>query len=311
MRVHIDTDFAGDTDDACAVAMTLGWPEVEVVGITTTADPDGQRAGYLCRFLELAGRLDVPVAAGAGRSLTTRRPMGGLPDHERYWATAVAARPSPPGVAIDLLAHSIELGAVIVAIGPYTNLALLQQARPGRLDGVPVVAMGGWVEAPAEGLPAWGPEMDWNVQCDTSAAVTVAEAADLTLVTLPVTLHAHLTAAELPRLAASGPLGDLLARQAKAHGEDHNMAELGREHAALPDDLVNFHYDPVACAVAVGWPGAVVEERHLLPVLDAGVLRFEADKAGRATRVVVRLDGEAFANVWITAVEAAQHPPTR
>jgi hypothetical protein len=33
------------------------------------------------------------------------------------------------------------------------------------------------------------------------------------------------------------------------------MAELGREHAALPDDLVNFHYDPVACAVALRWPG--------------------------------------------------------
>ena len=87
------------------------------------------------------------------------------------------------------------------------------------------------------------------------------------------------------------------------------MAELGREHAALPDDLVNFHYDPVACAVAIGWPGAVVEQRHLLPVFDGGVLRFEPDKAGRPTRVVVRLDGEAFANVWITAVEAAQHQP--
>ena len=77
-----------------------------------------------------------------------------------------------------------------------------------------------------------GPEIDWNVQCDTSAALAVAEAADLTLVTLPVTLHAHLTAAELPRLAASGSLGDLFARQAKAHGEDHNMAPLlnSRQH---------------------------------------------------------------------------------
>lgn len=43
--VHVDTDFAGDTDDACAVAMLLGWPGVEVTGITTTADPDGRRAG--------------------------------------------------------------------------------------------------------------------------------------------------------------------------------------------------------------------------------------------------------------------------
>jgi hypothetical protein len=106
--------------------------------------------------------------------------------------------------------------------------------------------MGGWLEAPAEGLPPWGPEMDWNVQCDTCAALTVAEAADLTLVTLPVTLHAHLTAAELPRLAASGPLGDLLAPPGEGHGEDHNMAELGREHAALPDD----QWQPVANGTA-------------------------------------------------------------
>ena len=52
-----------------------------------------------------------------------------------------------------------------------------------------------------------------------------------------------------------------------------------------------------------------MEERHLLLVLDGGVLRFEADKTGRPTRVVVRLNGEAFANAWITAVEAAQHRP--
>jgi hypothetical protein len=52
-----------------------------------------------------------------------------------------------------------------------------------------------------------------------------------------------------------------------------------------------------------------VEERHVLPVFDGGVLRFEPDKAGRPTRVVVRLDGEAFAKVWIIAVEAAQRQP--
>lgn len=41
MRVHLDTDFGGDTDDACALAMLLGWPGVEVTGITTVADRGG------------------------------------------------------------------------------------------------------------------------------------------------------------------------------------------------------------------------------------------------------------------------------
>ncbi len=223
MLLHLDTDFAGDTDDACALAMVLGWPDTEVVGITTTADPEGLRAGYLAHFLGLAGRADIPVAAGAAVSLTTGRTMGGLPDHERYWREPVAAQPSPPGSALDLLAQSIERNATVVAIGPYTNLALLEQARPGSLDQVPVVVMGGWVRPPDEGLPHWGPEADWNVQCDTGAALVVAHLDRLTMVPLHATLGAHLRTRDLPRLAASGPMGELLAHQARAYGEDNEM----------------------------------------------------------------------------------------
>jgi hypothetical protein len=83
VRLHLDTDFAGDTDDAAALAMLLGWPGAEVVGVTTTADPGGWRAGYVHRLLELAGREDIPVASGASTSLDGRA-MGDLPDHGRY-----------------------------------------------------------------------------------------------------------------------------------------------------------------------------------------------------------------------------------
>jgi inosine-uridine nucleoside N-ribohydrolase len=172
--------------------------------------------------------------------------------------------------------------------------------------------MGGWTGPPANGLPAWGPETDHNVQFDTRAAqILTATATMLTLVTLPVTLKAHLRAADLPRLRASGPLGELLARQGVAHGEDHGMAELGRAHAGLPDDLLNFQYDPVACAVAAGWNGAVVEEQRLRPVIDGDVLRFQPDQGGQLTRVVVDLDGEGFTEAWLAAVEAAQQGPLR
>jgi purine nucleosidase len=140
---------------------------------------------------------------------------------------------------LDLLERSIQEGATVVAIGPYTNLALLEVARPGRLGRVPVVAMGGWTQPPAHGLPAWGPEMDWNVQFDTQAAqILAATTSKLTLVTLPMTLKAHLRAADLPRLRACGPLGELLARQGEAHGEDFSMAQLSGTHAGLPDGLL-------------------------------------------------------------------------
>jgi len=309
VRIHLDTDIGGDPDDACALAMLLGWPGVEVTGVTTTIDRGGLRAGCAAHVLGLAGRADVPVAAGASVSLTTGLPADPACEDERMWSRSVAARPSSAGEALDLLDRSIAAGATIVATGPYTNLALLELARPGSLARTPIVLMGGWVRPPAEGLPAWGPDMDWNVQWDTrSAEVVFAAASSLTLATLPATLRAHLREADVTRLRATGALGELLARQSLARAQEAGMRELGRAHAALPDDLLNFHFDPVACAVAVGWPGAVVEEARLRAVLEDGVLRFQPDPAGRPTRVVVDLDGPAFSEAWLTAVETAQRP---
>jgi purine nucleosidase len=307
MRLHIDTDLGGDPDDACALAMVLGWPDVDLVGITTTAEPDGQRAGYVAHVLELVGRTDIPVAAGAERSLTTGQFMGEVPEHARYWGgPRVAPRPGAQSAVTELLERSIDSGATIAAIGPYTNLSLLAAHRPGRLNGARVVAMGGWVHPPAPGLPAWGPEMDWNVQCDTEAALTLVGSADLTLVTMPAPMTAPLREVDLPRLAASGPLGAALARQSAAHGADYAMRELGRAHTGLPDDLVNFHWDEVACAVALGWSGTTMEELTLTPVQVGDVVRFQPGEDGRDIRVVTHVDGEAFAEMWISAVEAAQ-----
>jgi inosine-uridine nucleoside N-ribohydrolase len=286
--------------------MVLGWPDVEVVGITTTADPDGRRAGYVKRFLQLAGRDGISVAVGAGRSLTTGQAMGDIPDHERYWGMPVTAVPTAEGAATALLVRSLEQGATIAAIGPYTNLAVLERASPGVLSGAPVTVMGGWVWPPADGLPAWGPAVDWNVQCDTRAAEAVAATADLTMCLLPTTMTANLRAADLSRLAASGPIGALLARQSAAYAEDRGRTEVGRSYPGLPDDLVNFHWDPVACALALGWPGATTEEVRLRPVVEDGVLRFAPQEAGRPIRVLTRVDGVGFSERWITAVEAAQ-----
>ncbi len=151
--------------------------------------------------------------------------------------------------------------------------------------------------------------MDWNVQCDTRAAQILTTTARLTLVTLPVTLKAHLRAAHLPRLQGSGPLGELLSRQAVAHSKDYEMASLARAHTGLPDDLLNFQYDAVTCAVAVGWPGAVVDEMRIQSVLDGDILRFKLAKDGRLMDVVVDIDATDFTEAWLTSIEVAQQEP--
>ena len=65
LRVHLDTDIGGDTDDLCALAMLLGSPEVDLVGVTTVTDTEGQRLGFVRHALDLAGRSNVPTASGA------------------------------------------------------------------------------------------------------------------------------------------------------------------------------------------------------------------------------------------------------
>jgi inosine-uridine nucleoside N-ribohydrolase len=49
MRVHLDTDIGGDTDDACALAMLLGVPDVDLLGVTTTSDASGAGAARAAR----------------------------------------------------------------------------------------------------------------------------------------------------------------------------------------------------------------------------------------------------------------------
>jgi purine nucleosidase len=163
VRIHLDTDFGGDTDDACALAMLLGWSGVEITGITTVADPGGRRAAYVAHLLHVAGRDEIPLAAGAEVSSTTlgRADPG---DDKRHWPADISPRPSPPGAALDLLGRSLDSGATLVAIGPYTNLALLEISCAGSLAREPVVVMGGWVDQPAPGLPRWG--RTWTSTCN-------------------------------------------------------------------------------------------------------------------------------------------------
>jgi inosine-uridine nucleoside N-ribohydrolase len=304
MRVHVDTDLGGDPDDACALAMLLGWPGIELLGVTTALEHGGSRAGCVARVLETADRSNVPIASGSETTLTGGTYRSTAED-ERYWGTPVRPRRGRPGAFLDLLEDSIAQGATVLALGGLTNLAILELIRPGSLADAHVVAMNGWFDHAGPGLPPWGHEYDFNTQVDTRAAEIVAASARLTLVPLPVAMHSTLKGRDLARLRAAGSLGDLLASQSELHRDDHGFDELAQTWPGLPDDLTNFHWDPVAAAIAVGWNGASVEQRLLATRVEAGVLRFVDDPAGRPHHVVTSVDSTSFDEDFLSAVENA------
>jgi inosine-uridine nucleoside N-ribohydrolase len=149
--------------------------------------------------------------------------------------------------------------------------------------------------------------MDFNTQCDPRAALIVAESgAALTLVQLPVAMRCSLTSHDLEPLAATGPLGALLAEQSRVHGEDSGFADLAAEHERLPDDLVNFHWDPLAAAVAAGWSGATTERVGIRTAMDDGITTFRRDPKAREIDLVTDVDAAAFGPYWLERVRDAQ-----
>ncbi|HLZ10709.1 MAG TPA: nucleoside hydrolase [Chloroflexota bacterium] len=306
-KIHLDTDLGGDTDDLCALAMVLAWPNVELAGVTTVTDENGRRAGYVKYALKLAGREDLPVKAGADVSGGYYLSHPGYPDEQENWPEPVAPSPNPADEALELLKASIERGALVVGIGQYTNLFLLDQKYPGILRQAQLYLMGGYVYPVRDGYPQWGNDQDYNVQLDVRSAIYVLENSDPTLIPMSVTLETAIRRVDLPRLRRSGPVGALIARQLEVQDRtDQNQEKLGKRYRELPDDFLNFQHDPLACAVALGWEGVTVQEVPLELDIKDGLLWETVSPNGKVTKVVTRVDGPRFNEFWLDTVSATQ-----
>src|ERR671923_2815568 len=211
MAIPILLDCDPGHDDAIALLLALGSPELELRGVTTVA---GNQTLEKCtanaiRVLEYVGRDEIPVAAGADRPLV-REPHVAANVHGE---TGLDGPDLPPPRrrpvdrhAVDFLAERIEPGVVLVPTGPLTNVALLlaryPDTRPDR-----IVLMGGAI---AEGNVT--PAAEFNIWADPEAAARVfTSRIDITMVGLDVTHKALLTDAHAQRLRASGRTGTLVA----------------------------------------------------------------------------------------------------
>src|SRR5688572_11288435 len=263
-KIHLDTDLGGDIDDLCALAMLLRWSDdAELSRITTVAEANGRRAGYIRYILGLEGRNDIRVTAGADVSQGFYRYAElGYPAEERYWPEPIESLPNSFGDAIQLLKQSIEQGATIIAIGPFTNLYLLDLQYPGILMEANLFLMGGYIYPTRSGYPDWGNDMDWNIQVDVKSAKHVLENSNPTLIPLSVTVETALRRTYLDDLRKAGALGQLIAQQAEAFAiDEQNETTIGETCEELPGDIINFQHDPLACAIALGWnEGVEIEE---------------------------------------------------
>ena len=71
----------------------------------------------------------------------------------------------------------------------------------------------------------------------------------------------------------------------------------------LPTDFINFHHDPLACAIALGWDvGVNIETVPLKFEVHDTYLYETPDTNGRPTRLVTQIDAQAFNAYWVDVI---------
>ena len=215
-QIPIILDVDPGHDDAVAIMLACGAPEVDLLAVTTVAGnvPLEKTTDNALRVLSLIGRTDVPVAAGApaplARPLHTAENIHGESGLDGPKMPPAAFEPEGRG-ATELIAGAVRESpepVVLVPTGPLTNIAAFLREHPELRDRVSRVSlMGGSI-----GLGNTTPAAEFNVYVDPEAAREVFESGlPITMVGLDVTHQAGAGPAERERLRSVGRVGEVVA----------------------------------------------------------------------------------------------------
>ena len=205
MTTRIILDCDPGHDDAMALLLAHGSPEVELAAITTVAGNHALELTTLnaLRVCTLAGLTNVPVAAGCSaplvRPLLTAPEIHGTTGLEGH----VWGEPSVDAVAEHAVDVIIDLvmaapGEItLVPTGPLTNVAMALRKEPRIADRVREVVLMGGSYARGNTTPA----AEFNVYVDPEAAAIVFDAGwPVTMIGLEVTQMALADEAVISRI---------------------------------------------------------------------------------------------------------------
>src|SRR5271165_6432610 len=219
-RIIIDTDPG--VDDALAILLALRSPEFKVEAITPVAGnvPLEFTLANALRLVEIAGRTDVPVAAGASHPLVRRlitadyvhgnNGLGGV----EFPLPRIKPVSETAAEIIRRIVRSSPGEISIVAVGPLTNVATALRADPDLAPMIrSIVLMGGSLSG-----GNITPAAEFNFYVDPEAARIVFDAGvPLTMVGLDVTRQVLLTDEHINALAAGkNPASQAAARIMRA-----------------------------------------------------------------------------------------------
>ncbi len=256
-KIIFDTDPG--TDDAMALMLALHSPELDVRAITVVPGnvTAAQGLDNALRMMSLAGRCDIPVAAGAQHPLFQKlitaefwHGKNGLANIELPPSKCKVDPRFGPDLIIQMV-HASPHEITLVPVGPLTNIALALLKDPSIVPLVKeVILMGGSISGGNVNAAA-----EANIYNDPEAAQTVFQAGwPVTMVGLDVGDKTLLSQKYLNQLeAAHGPVTDFIAAVAKY------LINLSAQFGSPGTPM----YDPLAVGVAIDSTLVKAPEMHV------------------------------------------------
>jgi purine nucleosidase len=311
-KVILDCDPGHD--DAMAILLAHGNPEIELLAITTvagnqTVDKTSLNARRVCT---VAGIRGVPVAAGCDRPLTRELKTAAYIHGESGLDGPAFGEPTVPldqRHAVDLLIEllmSSRGDITLVPTAPLTNIAMAVRKEPRIVKKVQEIVLMGGAYTRGNTTPA----AEFNIAVDPEAAAIVFTAGwPLTMVGLDLTHQALATPPILQRIAA---LGTPVARIAVELMEF--FRETYRRNAGFDSPPV---HDP--CAVARVIDPKVMQCADAFVAIETRgefssgmtVTDFSGRLGQKNVQVATRLDVDKFWNLMVDAIERIGAPGVR
>lgn len=305
LPVVVDTDVG--LDDLMALLYLLPRPDVTIAAITVAGTglahcEPGTRAVLGLIALTEAG--DIPVACGRELPLqgTHTFPESWRADADRWYGLTL-----PQGgavaeeTAVELLIASIEAAptqVVVLALGPYTNIAEVLQHRPELGEKVAMIySMGGALDVPGNlGESDAGREnrvAEWNLYIDPHAAGVVLESG------IPITLIPLDATNDVP----------ITSRFYEALNANHTVPAANGVHELLSKNphLMQggfFFWDPLAAVLLTDESVATLETAELTIVEAEGPesSRTARTDNGATVRVAVSADRARFEQIFLATL---------
>lgn len=199
MKKQIILDCDPGHDDAVAMMLAYGNPEIDLLAVTTVAA--NQTLTKVTRNAQavatMIGMHDVPIAAGCSRPLIEEIKVAADIHGESGLDGVVLPAPTVPvekihavDLIIDLIMTHPAKTITLVPTGALTNIAMAARKEPKIIDRVKAVVLmgGGYHDANASAVA------EFNIKFDPEAAKIVFNAGwEVTMVGLDVTHHALAT----------------------------------------------------------------------------------------------------------------------